>query len=847
TLIVIIGEPLSVGAAYMLSKLTARTTILELESYGSAGQVAQEVLAAFRTVTAFNAQHNEQNRYASKLKYNTKYALRKGLIYGCFVGVLMIFTYWTTALGFLAGIWLKTTGKHPTLDIGQIVVVVTCMTEALQFFGYLAPSLKAFFDACNVADPIIRYIEGTNIDHVEISNEKSLKRLEVTQPVEIVFDDVSFSYPNRQQEFALKNVSFQVKAGDTVALVGSSGSGKSTCVQLLLRFYDTTKGRININGHSIEDYEKENLRQIIGLVSQEPILFATSIKENISHGKDNSTFDEIIEAAKQANAHDFIMKLPHKYDTLVGERGVQLSGGQRQRIALARALIRQPSLLLLDEATSALDSSSEKLVQEALDRAAQDRTTIIIAHRLSTIRYADWIIVMKDGSIVEQGPHDDLMAMKQSYYELVNQQQMNLTTSETHEEVNQRIGNQASTESNDDILTNTEEIVTKVPQNKSNSFYSLMKLFKLNAPEWPYLLIICLTGILCGGCYPAFAYSLAETINSFQECSISAQMNRVIVFTRIIFILGIASCILRVIHYTCLGLVGTRLTNRIRTKAFGCMLRQEVGWYDQPENNTGALCGRLSTDALAIQSLTSARLGLLIESLSLLVIALIIGLIFSWQLILVVFGLIVFEMTFAILEVRRKSKVQTLIETAFANANEVLTQSVRNLRTVFQLNRQEHILNEFQHILDEIYNITRLSTYKGGVPFALSFPVATLILPCLAQLAVTLLDRNLIDVERIVLLFAFVPFTFDVIQVSTTISADLAGTTAAANHINQLFERIPLIDNMATSGKTIENFSGSIQFDNITFSYPTRRLVKVLDGFQLTIQPGMYTFLCCIR
>ncbi|CAF1355033.1 unnamed protein product [Adineta ricciae] len=817
TLIVIIGEPLSAGAAYMLSKLTARTTILELESYGSAGQVAQEVLSAFRTVTAFNAQQNEQNRYASKLKYNTKYALRKGLIYGFYVGALMIFTYWTTALGFLAGIWLKSTGKHPTLDISQIVVVVTCMTEALQFFGYLAPSLKAFFDACNVADPIIRYIEGAKINQTEISDRKSLKRLEVTQPVDIVFDDVSFSYPNRQQELALKNVSFQVKAGAAVALVGSSGSGKSTCVQLLLRFYDPTKGRININGHSIKDYDKKNLR-------------------------------EIIEAAKQANAHDFIMKLPHKYDTLVGERGVQLSGGQRQRIALARALIRQPSLLLLDEATSALDSSSEKLVQEALDRAVQGRTTIIIAHRLPTIRYADWIIVMKDGSIVEQGSHDDLIAMNQSYYELVNQQQVNLSITEISKEMNQRIDNHTPVVDNDDISINTEEIVTEVSQvcntyrvsqcNESNSFYSLVKLFKLNAPEWPYLLIVCLTGILCGASYPAFAYSLGETINSFQQCSISAQMDRVIIFTRIIFLLGIVSCIIRVIHYVCLALVGSRLTNRIRTKAFGCMLRQEVGWYDQPENNTGALCGRLSTDALAIQSLTSARLGMLIESLSLLVIALIIGLVFSWQLILVVFGLILIQMIFAILEIRRKSKVQTLIETAFANASEVLTQSVRNLRTVFQLNRQEHILNEFQHILDEIYNITRLSTYKGGVPFALSFPIATLILPCLTQLAVTLLDRDLIDVERIVLLFAFVPFTFDVIQVTTTISSDLAGTTAAANHINQLFERIPLIDNMATSGKTIENFSGSIQFDNVTFSYPTRRLVKVLDAFQLTIQPG---------
>ncbi|CAF3982099.1 unnamed protein product [Adineta steineri] len=837
TLIVIIAEPLSVGAAFMLSKLTAQTTMSEIKSYGDAGQVAQEVFTTFRTVTAFNAQDNEEKRYASKLKYNTKYALRKGFIYGCYVGIISIFTYWTTALGFLAGIWLKSTGRHPTLNITQIVVVVTCITEGLQFLGYLAPSMKAFFDACNIAAPIIRYIEDTKIDNTLSLSMKPSLQLKTNQPVDIVFENVSFSYPNRKKELALNNISFKVKAGTTVALVGSSGSGKSTCVQLLLRFYDSNNGHININGRPIQEYDKNNLRQIIGLVSQESILFATSVKENISYGKDNSTFEEVIEAAKQANAHEFIMKLPHEYDTLVGERGVQLSGGQRQRIALARALICQPSLLLLDEATSALDSSSEKLVQETLDRATQNRTTIIVAHRLSTIRYADWIIVIKEGSIVEQGSHDDLMTIKQFYYELVNKQQMKLISSEIRkvhvaEEIDQPVINDIQ------LSNNVEETITEVPQTDSNSFYSLMKLFKLNAPEWPYLLIVCLTGILSGGSYPAFAYSLAEMISSFEECTVSAQMDRVIVFTRIIFILGIAILIIKIIHYVCLAVAGVRLTNRIRVKIFGCMLRQEVGWYDRTENNTGTLCARLSTDALAIQSLTSARLGLLIESLSLLVIALIIGLIFSWQLTLLVFGLIIFAFIFAIYEVQRKSKVQTLIETRLANASEILTQSVRSIRTVFQLNRQQHILNEFKHIIDQFYDITQSNVFKGGISFALSYPIATLILPCLAELAVNLLDKNLIDPERIVLLFAFVPFAFDVIQVSTMISAELGGTTAAARDINQLFERIPLIDNMATDGKILEKFSGSIQFDSIVFSYPTRKSVKVLDGFQLTIQPG---------
>ncbi|CAF4086907.1 unnamed protein product [Adineta steineri] len=829
TLIVIASEPLSVGAAFMLSKLTAQTTISEMKSYGHAGQVAEEVLTTFRTVTAFNAQNSEQTRYASKLENNTKYALRKGFMYGCYVGILSIFTYWTTALGFLAGIWLQTTGLHPTLDISQIVVVVTLVTEGIQFLGYLAPSMKTFLDACAVAWPILQYIEEAEIyDEVSpttlpaISNTppitKASIKLQTGDPIEITFENVSFSYPSRNKKLALEHASFRVKTGSTVAFVGGSGSGKSTCIQLLLRFYDPTDGHIKINGHHIQEYDINNLRQTIGLVSQEPILFATSIKDNISYGKQDSTYEEIVEVAKQSNAHDFIMKLPKAYDTLVGERGVQLSGGQRQRIALARALIRKPSLLLLDEATSALDSSSEKFVQEALDRAVEGRTTLIVAHRLSTIRYADWIIVMKDGSIAEQGSHHDLMAAKNIYYELVTKQQMKTVHSDASmptdlEEVDIDKIETNDTQSTDDIqleqrdndvISNkVEEILPEVEQHKSSSLHSLFKLFKLNTPEWPYLIVVCVSGIISGGFSPAFAYCLAETIS-----------------------------------YVCLAVAGGRLTNRIRTKAFECMLHQEIGWFDMPENNTGSLCARLSTDALAVQSLTSARLGLMIESLSLLVIALIIGLIFSWQLTLVVFALITFELIAAIMDVRRKSLIQTKVETILGNANELITQSVRNIRTVFQLNRQQQMLIEFEHIIDETYKVMRPSIFKGALAFAFSFPIATLVLPCIAELAIVLLNNNQIDPERIVLLFAFVPFTFDVIQVSTMVSSELGGTTAAAKHINQLLERTPLIDNMSTDGKKLENFSGMIQFDNITFSYPTRKLINILNGFQLTIQPG---------
>ncbi|CAF3920057.1 unnamed protein product [Rotaria sp. Silwood1] len=242
---------------------------------------------------------------------------------------------------------------------------------------------------------------------------------------DIEFDNVDFIYLSRKEVPVLRNLSLIARAGQTTALVGSSGSGKSTCMSLLLRYYEPSSGQITIDGRSITDYNVKQLRENIGVVSQEPILFDMSIYENIRFGKLNATREEIEQAAQEANAHHFIMQLPNKYETLVGERGAQLSGGEKQRIALARALIKQPTFLLLDEATSALDNASEKIVQEALDRACNNRTTIVIAHRLTTIRNAHQIYVLDNGSVIEQGTHETLMAKEGGKYQvMVKRQQM---------------------------------------------------------------------------------------------------------------------------------------------------------------------------------------------------------------------------------------------------------------------------------------------------------------------------------------------------------------------------------------------------------------------------------------
>jgi ABC-type multidrug transport system fused ATPase/permease subunit len=220
----------------------------------------------------------------------------------------------------------------------------------------------------------------------------------------------------------LKGVTIPIRKGQKIALVGQSGSGKSTIVQLLMKFYNIDKGSIKINNKNLDDYDITDIRKSIGIVPQEVIMFGGSIKENILYGKPNASNDELIDAAKKANAYDFIMEFPEQFETIVGERGIKLSGGQRQRIAIARAILKDPSILILDEATSALDAESEKIVQEALDNLMQDRTSIIIAHRLATIKEVDCIYVLENGKIIESGTHNELINQQGLYSSLAKLQ-----------------------------------------------------------------------------------------------------------------------------------------------------------------------------------------------------------------------------------------------------------------------------------------------------------------------------------------------------------------------------------------------------------------------------------------
>ncbi|PMC33836.1 multidrug ABC transporter ATP-binding protein [Bacillus sp. UMB0899] len=304
------------------------------------------------------------------------------------------------------------------LTIGTMVAFIAYIEQLYNPLRRLINSSTTLTQAFASMDRVFEFIDVP----YEVEDKPNAKKAEHVKG-EIEFKNISFRYQEKES-LIIENLSLRVNRGETVALVGMSGGGKSTLVSLLPRFYDVTEGQILLDNMDLRDYEAQSLREQIGMVLQDTFLFSNTVRENILIGKPDATEDEVIRAAKAANAHEFITKLPNGYDTRVGERGVKLSGGQKQRVSIARVFLKNPPILILDEATSALDLESEHLIQEALEKLAKNRTTFIVAHRLSTITHADKIVLIEDGKIVEQGTHHELMGREGHYYKLFQIQQL---------------------------------------------------------------------------------------------------------------------------------------------------------------------------------------------------------------------------------------------------------------------------------------------------------------------------------------------------------------------------------------------------------------------------------------
>ncbi|CAI0380118.1 unnamed protein product [Linum tenue] len=783
-----------------------------IASYGVAGGIAEQAISSIRTVYSYVGEQKTLESFSKSLDTTLELGIKQGFAKGLLMGSMgMIYVGWA----FQA--WVGTILVTEKNEKGGSIFVagINVIMGGLSVLGCL-PNLSSITEATLAATRISEMIDRAPDIDTEEKKGKALSHIRG----EIVFNDVHFCYPSRPDTPIFQGLNLRIPPGKTIGLVGGSGSGKSTTISLLQRFYDPIQGDILLDGHKIKKLQLKWLRAQMGLVNQEPVLFATSIKENIMFGMEGSTMDDVMNAARAANAHDFIVKLPDGYETQVGQFGFQMSGGQKQRIAIARALIREPKILLLDEATSALDTQSERVVQSAIDQASKGRTTIIIAHRLSTIRTANLIVVFHEGKVVESGTHEELMSKSDDgeYSKMVKLQQA-----------------AAENEAFDEFA---RKVDSKRRHRKSPG-PSPWRLLKMNAPEWGTALVGCLASIGSGAVQPINAYCVGSLISNYfrTDEDVMKQKSRNLSF----IFLGIAALnfVSGLVQHYCFAVMGEKLTKRVREKLLEKLMTFEIGWFDEDENSSAAVCSRLATEASMVRSLVGDRISLLVQAFFGSIFAYALALALSWKLALVLIAVQpVVVGGYYSKSVLMKSLGEKS-QKAQKEGSQLASEAVINHRTITAFSSQRKIVGLFKGTLRGPKKESMKQSWLSGFGLfsAQFFNTAS------TALAFWYGGRLLIDgsvtPEHLFQAFLILLFSAYIIAEAGSMTNDLSRGGNAVQSVLSILDRKTEIDpDSQYVSESKKDIRGKVELKEVFFAYPSRPDQMIFKGLNLKMDAG---------